>query len=181
MKRLLVVLMLFSFPVFAEIEKRAVPCDATERICFYWWPKLPQAVGWHQDLDHSYMYSANALAPEGFTFANAETVIYAKALYKPRSPETKSLAQLVKDDKERFLKDVPGVKIAEAKTIKTADGQELQSFTFSPASEGNWERVSYGEEGEFYLIFTVSSRTKKGLESALPAYESMLRGYKEKL
>jgi hypothetical protein len=181
MKRLLLALVLISTSASAEIEKRAVPCDATERICFYWWPKLPQAAGWHQDLDHSYMYSANALAPEGFTFANAETVIYAKALYKPRSPETKSLGQLVKDDKERFLKDVPGVKIAKAKAIKTADGKDLASFTFFPAGEGNWERVSYGEEGEFYLIFTVSSRTKNGLESALPAYEAMLRGYKEKL
>jgi hypothetical protein len=94
MKRLLVVLVLVSTPVCAEIEKRAVPCDATERICFYWWPRLPQAAGWHQDLDHSYMYSANAVAPDGFTFANAETVIYAKALYKPRSPGTKSLGQL---------------------------------------------------------------------------------------
>jgi hypothetical protein len=87
---------------------------------------------------------------------------------------------LLSDDKERFLRDVPGVKISEAKKIKTADGKELTSFTFFPSGDGNWERVSYGEEGEFYLIFTVSSRTKKGYESSLPAYEAMLRGYKEK-
>ena len=46
--------------------------------------------------------------------------------------------------------------------------------------KGNWERVSYGEKGDFYLIFTVSSRTEQGYKVALSAYKQFVNGYKEK-
>ena len=71
--------------------------------------------------------------------------------------------------------------IAEATALKTGDGQVVRSFTYFPPKEGNWERVSYGEEGEYYLIFTVSSRTKDGYAKAVPTYESLVQRYKEKL
>jgi hypothetical protein len=64
--------------------------------------------------------------------------------------------------------------------LATGDGQKLRSLTFFPQGEGNWERVSFGEEGEYYLMFTISSRTKSGYDMALPLYEAMLRAYKEK-
>jgi len=33
----------------AEMVKTAVPDCKTNQICFYWWPKLPELVGWHSD------------------------------------------------------------------------------------------------------------------------------------
>lgn len=180
MKRLLLLLILVStFPVSAEIEKLGRPCETG--LCLYWWPKLAPVEGWHHEPEPSQHYGANALAPEGSTFMDAETVMYAKASYKPRVPETKSLDALIENDKKEFLANVPGVVIAAAKPLTTGDGKKLKSVTFFPTAQGNWERVSYGEEGEFYLLFTISSRTKAGYERALPAYEEMIRGYKEKL
>jgi hypothetical protein len=75
----------------------------------------------------------------------------------------------------------PGITITETKLIVTADGKKLRSFTFFPTKQGNWERVSYGEEGEFYLVFTISSRTKMAYDRAIAAYESLVSGYREKL
>lgn len=162
----------------AEIEKFAIPGE--KGMSFYWWPKLPSVTGWQQDREYSFLYSLNALAPEGTSFANAETVMYARAVFKPRVPEIQSLGVLIENDKKDFVANVPGVTIREASEIHTADGRKLISLTYSPKDKGNWERVSYLEEGEFYLIFTVSSRTQAGFNATSKAYEDLVSRYKEK-
>jgi hypothetical protein len=94
------VLLLLSASASAEMEKTALSCETG--MCLRWWPKLPHIEGWHQDREQSYNYRANALAPDGFTFADAETVMYATALFKPRIPETRSLEMLIANDKSSF-------------------------------------------------------------------------------
>ena len=163
---------------FAEMEKFVTPSD--QGLCFHWWPKLSPADGWHQDRENSLGYSANALAPDGFTFSDAESVMYAKAIYKPREPETKSVDMLIENDRRDFLADTPDIVIEAAAGLTTADGRVLRSFTFFPKTKGNWERVSYGEEGEYYLIFTVSSRSLEGYLTAMTAYQQLIGRYKEK-
>lgn len=167
-----------AVPAAAEIEKFAIPSESGMK--FHWWPKLSPIAGWQQDSDFSFRYSVNALAPVGVSFANAETVMYAKAVFKPRAPKVKSLEMLIENDKKDFLKNVPGVVIQDAPALISADGRKVVSLTYTPSSSGNWERVSYLEEGEFYLIFTVSSRTQKGFEASAKAYESLISQYREK-
>ena len=165
MKRLLALLLLaVAQPASAEVEKLGRPCESG--ICLYWWPRLPPVEGWHCDAGASERYGANALAPDGSTFMDAETVMYAKAIYRPRVPDVKSLENLMKNDKRDFAASVPGVSITDVDPIATT-------------AHGSWERVSYGEEGDFYLIFTVSSRTESSYEKSLPAYEAMIHGYIE--
>jgi hypothetical protein len=175
---LLVALLLAAPAVYAEIEKIAIPGE--KGMSFYWWPKLPDITGWHQDRNHSFHYSVNALAPDKATFANAETVMYAKAIFKPRDPEIKTIEMLIARDEKDFLKNVPNVKVQEIKSIATADGKQFKSFEFSPTGSGNWERVTYGEEGEFFLVFTVSSRSKAGYDLTESTYEKLIGQYKEK-
>jgi hypothetical protein len=173
------VLLILALPAGAEIEKYAVPCE--QRLCFYWWPKLPSIQGWEQDRGYSFHYRVNALVPKGSSFANANTVMYAKAVYKPREPEATSLSVLIENDRRDFIKDVPSVKIEEVEPLATGDGMKLRSLIFTPpASGGNWEQVSYGEEGDFYLIFTVSSRSAEGFAASRAVYGSLISHYKEK-
>jgi hypothetical protein len=75
-------LIIVTTPACAAIEKNSVVCDTG--ICFYWWPTLPAINGWHQDKEQSFHENANVLAPDGSTSVDAETVIYANAVYKPR-------------------------------------------------------------------------------------------------
>lgn len=105
--------------------------------------------------------------------------MYAKASFKPRIPEIKSLEMLIANDKEDFLKNVPGVVIQEAKSLTTADGKQFKSFTYFPKGSGNWERVTYGEEGEFFLIFTISARSRTGYDVNVQAYAKLIELYKE--
>ena len=174
----LIIIVTLSTAAHAEMEKFFVPSEGA--MCFYWWPKLPKIKGWHHERDFSFSYSVNALAPDGFTFANAETVMYVKALYKPRIPETKSLNMLIESDKKDFIASGQNTTISEVAPLTTADGKQLRSFTFSPKQQGNWEQVSYGEEGDYYLIFTVSSRTSTGFKKAVGIYRQLIGQYKEK-
>lgn len=176
---LFALLMLLSVTdaAFADIEKLATSCE--RGLCFHWWPKLPEIDGWHHDREQSFNYGINALAPDGFSFANADTVMYAKAIYKPRKPEVTSLEDLIEHDLRDFAANATGVEITEAPALRTADGQSLRSLTFFPAKKGNWERVAYGEEGDFYLVFTISSRSLDGYLASAKAYEEMIRRYRE--
>jgi hypothetical protein len=174
---MLCVLFLIPLIAFAEIEKVGQVCETG--ICLAWWPKLVPAKGWHHEPRWSFANGINIQVPDGFTFSNAETVIYAKAAYKPRIPETTSLEMFIQSDKDDFLKRDPGILIVEVTPLKTADGKTLRSFTFFPKSKGNWEQVSYGEEGDFYLIFTISSRSRTGFLDSFEIYEQYINHYKE--
>jgi hypothetical protein len=165
-------------PASAEIEMIAAPTD--RGLSFHWWPKLTPPEGWHHDRNFSFHYSVNAIAPDGLYFDDAETVMYAKAAYKPREPDVKSLEMFIERDHKSFKADARGLEIKETAALTTADGKRLRSFTFFPTQAGNWERVAYGEEGDYYLIFTISSRSKSGYEAASAAYESLVRGYRER-
>jgi hypothetical protein len=174
---LIIALLFAAQNVQADIEKIAIPGE--KGMSFYWWPKLPKVAGWHQDRESSFHYSVNALAPDNTAFANAETVMYAKAIFKPRDPEIKSIEMLIARDKKDFQASVPEVEIREVKSLTTADGKKFKSFTFYPKGSGNWERVTYGEEGEFFLAFTISSRSKAGYDATESTYEKLIDLYKE--
>ena len=81
--------LLLAAPASAEIEMVAAPTDRGP--VYHWWPKLVIPAGWHHDRNFSFYYSLNAIAPEGVSFDDAHTVMYAKAMYKPREPQVKSL------------------------------------------------------------------------------------------
>jgi hypothetical protein len=162
-------------PASAGIEKVGFP---TERgVQLRWWPRVTVVTGWYHDADVSMVNGVNMIIPAGSTFADAESVIYARAIYKPRDPDVTSVDVLISQDRARSAEHAPGVRISDAAPVQIADGTKLRTLTFFPAQEGNWERVAYGEDGDFYLMFAVSSRTEEGFAAAEQAYEEMVRSY----
>ena len=158
-----------------DIEKIAGLSD--EGIQFRWWPRVTVASGWYHDAEVSMDNGVNMIIPEKSTFADAESVIYTRAIYKPRDPDVTSVEVLVNRDKADAEEHASGVRIADAAPVQIADGTKLRTLTFFPAREGNWERVAYGEDGDFYIMFAVSSRTKQGFEAAEQTYIEMVRSY----
>ncbi len=65
-------------------------------------------------------------------------MIYAKALYKPRIPETTSLEILIKDDQDEFRKHDPSMVITRVPPLKTKDGKALESYTFFQKNQRQW-------------------------------------------
>jgi hypothetical protein len=180
MRRALLLLSMAIFPaiVGAEIFKLAVPTD--QGVEFYWWPVLTPIEGWEHDEGASRAQGVNAYVPTGASFANAPAIIYARAMFKPRIPETKSLGQLIADDRVTFTTEFPGTAIAELVPIVDGDGKKLRCFSFIPSKAGSWDLVAYGEEGEFYLIFTVSGHSKAALDHARGAFLKIISTYKER-
>ena len=164
--------------VWAEIEKVAFTCG--QQMCFRWWPVLKALPGWAQDGEQSMNYNFNAMAPVGETFATAETVMYANAIYKPRVPEEKTLAAFVASDIAKFRSDPPGLRVERAGKLRTLDGKTAETHWLKPSGKGQWERVAYLEEGEYYLVFVVSSRSERGLLKASPDFEKLVSAYREK-
>jgi len=162
---------------YAAIDKMAIPND--QGISFFWWPHIKPPAGWEQDKSYSYRYGFYALVPIGQSFGKAETIIYAKANYKPRDPDIKSLTAFIERDKKEFIDNEPTLQITEGPALQTADQKTFISYSFSPQKGGDWAVASYGEEGDFYLTFVISSHSKEGLEQAIPLYTSILAGYKE--
>jgi hypothetical protein len=174
---LLVALLAIPDIASSEIYKLAVPGEKAME--FYWWPVLGQVPGWSHDEEASRANSANILVPKGSSFSSAPAVIYGKAMFKPRVPNTKSLGQLIADDRKAFEHDFPGVAISELAAVSDGDGKKLRYFSYTPSGAGSWELVAYGEEGEFYLIFTVSGNSKAALIHAKPVFESVIAAYRE--
>src|SRR5579884_895732 len=69
--------------VAGEIMKIVLPA-CRGQVCFIWWPKIDAPAGYHHDEPASRRFRFNAFAPDGSSFADAETVMYARACYKPR-------------------------------------------------------------------------------------------------
>jgi hypothetical protein len=180
-------LVLSVAPSAAKIVKSAQVNCKTGRICLYWWPELPAVQGWHTDPDVNYGLGengVNVLIPNGSNFANAGAFIYAEAIYKPRynfsNPKTKTLDGFIADDEAEFRNNNPGdLTIAEAAPLKTGDGQILRSVTYFRPKAKNWERVSFGQEGDYYLLFTLNAHSLKDYDAAQRTYESLLKLYKQ--
>jgi len=179
MRYLAILLVMASFIARAEIHKEAFPTEAEMQ--FRWWPVMPKVEGWAQDREFSIRYGINAQVPIGKSFSNSETVIYSKAIYKPRVPDIKSLEEFIENDKSSFLEKEPSISISKESEFTNPHGTEYIVYSFTPNESGNWEYVTYSEEGEFYLVFTVSSRSELGLKTNLEFYNSFLKSYAKEL
>ncbi len=120
------------------------------------------------------------MAPDGSNFSDAETVMYAKASYKPKEADLKTLDAFVEADVSDPQWTQARIMVKPHSPMTSGDGKEFRVFDFVPEGDGNWERTAYGEEGDYWLLFTVSSRTENGFEKSLPAFESLISAYHEK-
>lgn len=184
MKPLLSLLFFFILYAQAEIYKVAQQCAQNNEICFYHWPQLQPIVGWQQDMDYSFYYGMNAQAPEGVSFKDAETVIYANALYKPSMPEVTSIEQFIANDKANFLHNDPGMVITQTTTLKDRQGRNFISYQFKPGQKNqSWEQIAYSEETDadgnhYYLVFVLNSRTESGYQKNIAVFNRFVSEYR---
>jgi len=173
-----------SVPVLAGVEKLASVSD--QGICPYWRPIVPALAGWVHDKEAEDGCTRggngiSALVPQGQTFDSAPAVIYARAMYKPTVPQAKSLEQFIRNDMAEFKQNFPDLVVDKLPAIKDGDGKSLSYHAFRSASAGYWEFVAYGEEGDYYLIFTLSGKTKAARDAARRDFERLVSRYKEHL
>jgi hypothetical protein len=164
----------------AETEGFAYMCE-TGGICLWRRPIVNPPSGWERDQGSSERYKINAFAPKGLSFSDSPVVIYANALYKTPQ-KVKDLDEFIEVDKEHFTKGKGEIKISPKGSLLTGDKKSLVVLTFEPIgkSKEQFETIAYGEEGEYFLIFALSARSKEAHDKALPAFVEFLHGYTEK-
>jgi hypothetical protein len=175
---MIICLALLLVPAVAssKIYKEAV-FGADNQLCFLWWPVLPSTTGWKHDEAASRELSSNVLVPAGQTFQEAPAVMYARAMYKPRSPETHSLAEFIAGDREETENAVPGVRVAEQRPLHDGDGRMLRCIAYTAA--GSSDLIVYGEEDDFWLVFAVSCKSPSALARARSTFEQLVARYKK--
>jgi hypothetical protein len=169
-------------PAPAKIIKTARPDCQKSSICFYWWPELPALPGWHADDKANFSMGGNGinvLIPDGATFENTEAVIYGNAVFKGSlNPRPKTLADFIAGDAEQSRADSHGeVVIAQATALDGAKGTKWRSVTYFQPNVKVWERVAFGEEGDYYIVLTLRSRTLENYKAAQADYEKLVRSY----
>ncbi len=172
---LLLLAFLLAPQAHSEVTKLAFPSDSG--LDFVWWPNLTVPANWEQDYDASVANAINILVPSGGSFSDADTIIYARAFFleTPGTPQT--LRAFIDRDFESHKSFDPTLRIAESAPLKIADGTGLEAHTFFPEQSGSWEKVAYGEDGQFYIIFVLSSRSQQGFEDALSDYALAVESY----
>jgi hypothetical protein len=164
-------------PGRAEVERTAIA--GGDGIELFWWPKLPPLNGWDHDEIASLQYGANVLAPRGKTFADSESAIYAKALYKPRVPQVKSLSELIDGNRKDFSEDHGGTQVKDAARLASGNGRPVACLIVEPTSPGNWQKVCYLEEGDYFLVFTLISQSRSNFDSSVKAFEALISRYRQ--
>jgi len=161
----------------AEVLKMAVPAESGVHV--YWWPALPMPRGWVRDEEVSREREINVILPIGKAFDDAPAVIYARADYKQRFPQVHSLADYMHQDKVDIGSQSPTAAIADRPDVKTGDGTTLKVVSYALPAKRQWELAAYGEEGDFYLQFTVSASTEADLKDAEGVFYGLLAKYKK--
>lgn len=163
-------------PALAEIETVAI--ETKQGRAERWWPKVTPPKGWHHDRPQSLNYNLNAMAPVGEGFSSAEVVLYARAVKKASDASVSTLTDFVARERKTFLARTPQYHIRPEKPLVTKDGASMPVLSFVPKSDGNWERVAYGEDHDHWLLFVASARSKKALEGVLKPYQAMVWQYR---
>lgn len=167
-------LVALPLPSNAEIERRAYRTDTGLKLM--WWPKLQIPKGWVRDEAASRNMELNILVPKGKPFENAPTVICGRAINDPSRKVFRDLNSFVSSDIAEIRKEKPGVKVQELAPVKTKGGVKLRVFSF--VTPQAYERVAFGEEGNFWLVFTITSQSAAGLKRELPRFSDVLKRYR---
>lgn len=160
----------------AKIHKEGRMTD--HGIHLYWWPELRVPKGWVHDEDDSLDLTSNVLIPKGATFQNAPSLIYARAFYVPDEKKSeRHLRSFIRDDQAPYRRKIKTFRVAEIKPgWKTADGRILRTFRLSYI--GTQEVVCYGSEGDYWLVFVITSKSSSALDRDLPTFREVVEAYR---
>lgn len=176
LKAVVALLFLASISPAAEIEKKAVLLN--DKIKLYWWPKLSIPRGWLHDEELSENMSSNVLLPRGTTFSNAPSIIYGRAFYDPDKKTRGTLSGFISDDVVKFRKSRAQLVVQEIHPgLTTLRHHSLRTFDFS-YGPGTYDETCYGQEGDFWLIISLSSQTKRAFKRDKATFRRVIAAYK---
>ena len=114
--------------------------------------------------------------PQGSSWGSGEVVMYVNVNHKGEAKQD-SFEKLVADDIAAYKKHSPNVKVTEAEPLPTARGKKALVKYYSGDNNRNYEAVAYVDEDKVVVFLVLTSKTKSGFESSLPAFKELISSY----
>jgi hypothetical protein len=113
--------------------------------------------------------------PEGSSWKDGAAVMYVNTACRCGA---KSLEEFVEGDVKRFREGAPGLKVSDGPALKLEGGQKVLVKRFSGDENGNVESVAYVDEGDEFLLFVLTARTRKDFDASAEAFDRMVSSYR---
>jgi hypothetical protein len=153
----------------AEVEKVEMKCEKGP--CVKWFPKVTPPRAWHYDEDESAEQGVKVFAPDDM---HSDMRMYTYAIQKTDKPALRTLDDVIVHEKENYKEG----QAMEGKPLSTLDGKKLRTFLYATKGEIRWDQASYGEEGQFYVVFAITTNGLYELTRYVNDYSSFVGSYR---
>ena len=113
---------------------------------------------------------------KGESWDRAETVMYTNTA-SLEDKANKSLDKLIKYDLDDFKRNYSDIIIVDGKDILIGKNVIAKIKYLSGKSYKNFEAIAYIDAGKTGVMIVISSRTKKGFNNSLIAFEELVKSY----
>jgi hypothetical protein len=117
------------------------------------------------------------LYPKGQTWAGAQTVMYVNPLHQ-KQEQRRTLRQMIEKDVADFKKQSPRGSVSAQAPLQTAVGQSAEVRYFAHDDGPPTEAVAYVAEDQLVMLLVMQSRDGAGFRQNLPAFQSLVAGYR---
>lgn len=153
----------------AEIEKVEMKCEKGP--CFKWFPRVAPPRAWHYEEDESVEQGVKVFAPDDM---HSDMRMYTYAIQKADKPALHTLDDVIAHEKENYKEG----RAMEGKPLSTLDGKKLRTFLYATKDEIRWDQATYGEEGQFYVVFAITTTGLYELNRYVNDYSSFVGSYR---
>lgn len=130
--------------------------------------------GWTLDTESGASNGVPAvLYPEGSSWADSRTVMYANVTAKDSGQSGESMIEY---DVKRFTSEDPEVVISDLPS-RTAGRKKVRVKSFLGKSPENYEAVAYIDEKDHVVFLVLSARDMETFESSLPSFSELVDSY----
>lgn len=139
---------------------------------YAFWFTVPD--GWVVDNKTGYRIHVCAVAyPEGNSWDSSPAVMYVHST--PKRDTT--LQSVLEEDVNHFKSQSPDLQVLTQPSIEMLDHSQVQVRRFIGKGLQKYEQVAYIDANETVSIFALSSKTKQAFESALGAFEQLVKSH----
>jgi hypothetical protein len=158
---------LFAFLAFTVASTQSVECkilnrsDSYEKVTVsYWYPEITHPEGWVHSKKESAYSSTYTL------IKNSDESVTISAVARERSdtPGLYTLKMYVDAYVSHFAQPDVGSEVRESESIKTSNGSSMRSIYFRDRKTNNFSLEAFGEEGDYYVMFSIESRDELLIE-----------------
>jgi hypothetical protein len=114
--------------------------------------------------------------PENSSWEKGESVIYLNPSAKGQTEGSKNLKEMINYDIASHKKGSPHLEIKDGESISLGERKISTKYFFG--DKNNYEAVAYIDEPKAVVFVVLSSRTKAGFESSLPAFKEIIGNFK---